>query len=105
MKLSTISLACWLAGFYALFQSFLNGLAEIMRFGDREFYTDWWNVSSIRAYWTNWNRPVYHFMKGHVYMPMVARGVPAGSRADHRLHLLGHSVRAARRRADAQYHR
>ncbi|THX68671.1 sterol O-acyltransferase 2 [Aureobasidium pullulans] len=36
MKLSTISLFCWLAGFYALFQSFLNALAEVMRFGDRE---------------------------------------------------------------------
>lgn len=38
MKLSTISLVCWLAGFFALFQSFLNALAEVMRFGDREFY-------------------------------------------------------------------
>jgi diacylglycerol O-acyltransferase-1 len=47
MKLSTISLVCWLAGFFALFQSFLNALAEIMRFGDREFYSDWWN-SSVR---------------------------------------------------------
>jgi diacylglycerol O-acyltransferase-1 len=40
MKLSTISLVIWLAGFFALFQSFLNGLAELLRFGDREFYTE-----------------------------------------------------------------
>jgi diacylglycerol O-acyltransferase-1 len=33
MKLSTISLVIWLAGFFALFQSFLNALAEIMKFG------------------------------------------------------------------------
>jgi diacylglycerol O-acyltransferase 1 len=76
MKLSTISLACWLAGFFALFQSFLNALAEIMRFGDREFYSDWWNVSSIRTYWTSWNKPVYYFMRRHIYAPIVARGVP-----------------------------
>jgi len=76
MKLSTISLFCWLAGFFALFQSFLNALAEVMRFGDREFYTEWWNVSSIRKYWTTWNKPVYHFMKRHIYMPLVGRGVP-----------------------------
>jgi diacylglycerol O-acyltransferase 1 len=74
MKLSTISLFCWLAGFYALFQSFLNLLAEITKFGDREFYTDWWNVSSIRTYWTTWNKPVYHFMKRHIYIPLVGRG-------------------------------
>lgn len=76
MKLSTISLVCWLAGFFALFQSFLNFLAEIMRFGDREFYGDWWNSSDVRSYWTSWNKPVTHFMKRHVYSPMVGRGVP-----------------------------
>lgn len=41
LKLSTISLVIWLAGFFALFQSFLNALAEVMRFGDREFYEAW----------------------------------------------------------------
>lgn len=76
MKLSTISLFCWLAGFYALFQSALNALAEVMRFGDRDFYQDWWNVTSIRTYWTTWNKPVYQFMKRHIYSPLVGRGVP-----------------------------
>ena len=76
LKLSTISLVCWLAGFFALFQSFLNGLAEIVYFADREFYSDWWNVSDIRTYWTSWNKPVTHFMKRHIYAPMIGRGVP-----------------------------
>lgn len=75
LKLSTISLVCWLAGFFALFQSFLNGLAEIMYFADREFYSDFWNVSCVRHYWTSWNKPVTNFMKRHVYAPMVNRGV------------------------------
>lgn len=74
MKLSTISLVIWLAGFFALFQSLLNALAEVMRFGDREFYTDWWNSSSLGTYWRSWNRPVYLFMKRHVYSPLVGRG-------------------------------
>ena len=74
MKLSTISLIIWLAGFFALFQSLLNALAEVMRFGDREFYTDWWNSSSLGGYWRSWNRPVYLFMKRHVYSPLVGRG-------------------------------
>ena len=76
MKLSTISVFCWLCGFFALFQSYLNGLAEVMRFGDREFYGDWWNSSSIRSYWTSWNKPVFQFMKRHIYSPMVGHGVP-----------------------------
>lgn len=74
MKLSTVSLIIWLAGFFALFQSFLNALAEIMRFGDREFYTDWWNSPSVGTYWKTWNKPVYHFMKRHIYSPLIGRG-------------------------------
>ena len=74
MKLSTISSIIWLAGFFAVFQSGLNALAEIMKFGDREFYTDWWNSPSVGAYWRTWNKPVYNFMKRHVFAPLVERG-------------------------------
>jgi diacylglycerol O-acyltransferase-1 len=74
MKLSTISIITWLAGFFAIFQSALNALAEVMKFGDREFYTEWWNSPSVGAYWRTWNKPVYHFMKRHIYSPLVARG-------------------------------
>lgn len=74
LKLSTISLVIWLAGFFALFQSFLNALAEVLRFGDRSFYDDWWNSESLGAYWRTWNKPVYTYFKRHLYMPMVGRG-------------------------------
>ncbi|KZZ95885.1 diacylglycerol acyltransferase DGAT2 [Moelleriella libera RCEF 2490] len=74
LKLSTISLVIWLAGFFALFQSFLNALAEVLRFADRSFYDDWWNSESLGAYWRTWNKPVYTYFKRHVYVPMVARG-------------------------------
>ncbi|KAJ8110701.1 hypothetical protein ONZ43_g5808 [Nemania bipapillata] len=74
LKLSTISLVIWLAGFFALFQSSLNALAEIMRFGDRSFYDDWWNSAGLGEYWRLWNKPVYQFMKRHIFSPLVARG-------------------------------
>jgi diacylglycerol O-acyltransferase-1 len=74
MKLSTISLVTWLAGFFALFQSALNALAEVMRFADRDFYADWWNAASVGAYWRMWNKPVYTYMKRHVFSPLRARG-------------------------------
>ena len=74
MKLSIVSSIIWLAGFFAIFQSMLNALAEIMRFGDREFYTDWWNSPSVGTYWRSWNKPVYNFMKRHVYSPLRGRG-------------------------------
>ncbi|KAK7969342.1 MBOAT family protein [Apiospora saccharicola] len=74
LKLSTISLVIWLAGFFALFQSTLNALAEVTRFGDRSFYDDWWNAGSLADYWRMWNKPVSHFMKRHVFSPLVGRG-------------------------------
>lgn len=74
LKLSTISLVIWLAGFFALFQSALNALAEVMRFGDRSFYDDWWNSDSLGTYWRTWNKPVYGFFRRHVFSPMVGRG-------------------------------
>lgn len=74
LKLSTISLVIWLAGFFALFQSFLNALAEVTMFGDRSFYDAWWNSESLGVYWRTWNKPVYQFFKRHVYSPMIGRG-------------------------------
>jgi len=74
LKLSTISLVIWLAGFFALFQSFLNALAEITRFADRSFYEAWWNSESLGVYWRTWNKPVYQYFKRHVYSPMRSRG-------------------------------
>ncbi|KAI1653170.1 MBOAT, membrane-bound O-acyltransferase family-domain-containing protein [Daldinia decipiens] len=74
LKLSTISLVIWLAGFFALFQSALNALAEIMRFGDRSFYDDWWNSAGLGDYWRLWNKPVYQFMKRHIFSPLIGRG-------------------------------
>lgn len=79
LKLSTISLVIWLAGFFALFQSFLNALAEVMRFGDRVFYDDWWNSESLGAYWRTWNKPVYTYFRRHIYMPMIGRGWSSGT--------------------------
>lgn len=37
----------WLIFFYWLFHSCLNAVAELMQFGDREFYRDWWWVAPL----------------------------------------------------------
>ena len=41
--------------FYAFFHCALYLLAELTRFGDRQFYKDWWNSSFIDEYWRTWN--------------------------------------------------
>ncbi|OWK04178.1 hypothetical protein Celaphus_00016098, partial [Cervus elaphus hippelaphus] len=42
LKLAVPNHLIWLIFFYWLFHSCLNAVAELMQFGDREFYRDWW---------------------------------------------------------------
>ncbi len=41
LKLALPNTYCWLVMFYMLFHLWLNILAELVSFGDREFYKDW----------------------------------------------------------------
>lgn len=43
LRLSLASTYTWLLVFYFYFHLFLNLIAELLRFGDRVFYKDWWN--------------------------------------------------------------
>ena len=59
LKLALINTYLWLLMFYFYFHLYLNLWAEILRFGDRVFYKDWWNSSEVSAYWRLWNMPVH----------------------------------------------
>ncbi|XP_037982873.1 diacylglycerol O-acyltransferase 1 [Motacilla alba alba] len=65
----------WLIFFYWFFHSCLNVVAELLQFGDREFYRDWWNSESVTYFWQNWNIPVHKWCIRHFYKPMLRRGV------------------------------
>uniref|UniRef100_A0A8C9THG3 O-acyltransferase n=1 Tax=Scleropages formosus TaxID=113540 RepID=A0A8C9THG3_SCLFO len=65
----------WLIFFYWFFHSSLNFVAELMQFGDREFYRDWWNSETITYFWQNWNIPVHKWCLRHFYKPMLKRGM------------------------------
>ncbi|WMV60081.1 hypothetical protein MTR67_053466 [Solanum verrucosum] len=78
LKLSVPILYVWLCMFYSLFHLWLNILAEILRFGDREFYKDWWNAKTIDEYWRLWNMPVHKWMVRHIYFPCLGNGIPKG---------------------------
>ncbi|XP_054564688.1 diacylglycerol O-acyltransferase 1 isoform X2 [Eptesicus fuscus] len=74
LKLAVPNHLIWLIFFYWLFHSCLNAVAELMQFGDREFYRDWWNSESVTYFWQNWNIPVHKWCLRHFYKPMVRRG-------------------------------
>uniref|UniRef100_A0A8C5KX37 O-acyltransferase n=1 Tax=Jaculus jaculus TaxID=51337 RepID=A0A8C5KX37_JACJA len=74
LKLAVPNHLIWLIFFYWLFHSCLNAVAELMQFGDREFYRDWWNSESVTYFWQNWNIPVHKWCSRHFYKPMLRRG-------------------------------
>ena len=79
LKVSLSSLFIWLLGFYAFFHSFLNAIAELLCFGDRQFYRAWWNARGIDEYWRYWNIPVHLWLKRHVQQPLTSRFSPGTS--------------------------
>ncbi|XP_068855185.1 diacylglycerol O-acyltransferase 1-like [Aphelocoma coerulescens] len=75
LKLAVPNHLIWLIFFYWFFHSCLNVVAELLQFGDREFYRDWWNSESVTYFWQNWNIPVHKWCLRHFYKPMLKRGV------------------------------
>lgn len=76
LKLSVPTLYVWLCMFYCFFHLWLNILAELLCFGDREFYKDWWNAKTVEEYWRMWNMPVHKWMIRHIYFPCIRNGLP-----------------------------
>jgi sterol O-acyltransferase len=53
--------------FLVIFEYVLGALAEITCFADRRFYSDWWNSTDWLEFSREWNIPVHHFFRRHVY--------------------------------------
>eukprot|EP00804_Cyclotella_cryptica_P012557 CCRYP_014715-RA/>CCRYP_014715-RA protein AED:0.01 eAED:0.01 QI:22/1/1/1/1/1/3/4001/752 len=75
LRMSIASTYIWLLGFFGFFHCFMNITAELLRFGDRVFYRDWWNASEVSAYWRLWNMPVHYWLVRHVYFPCIRIGL------------------------------
>lgn len=67
---SYLSGALMLAGIgYEYVHCWHNGQAEMMRFGDREFYKNWWSASDAFRWMSVWNLPVQRWLSDYVYKP------------------------------------
>lgn len=70
IRLSMFTTIYWITGFFIAFNAFPNITGELIGFGDRQFYLEWWNCKSLAEYWRTWNLPVHNFFKRHVVYPM-----------------------------------
>ncbi|XP_062923457.1 diacylglycerol O-acyltransferase 1-like isoform X2 [Mobula hypostoma] len=64
----------WIIFFHGFFHSTLNFIAELMRFGDRSFYRDWWNSETLTYFWSNSNMIFHKWCMRHIYRPLVEKG-------------------------------
>lgn len=53
--------------FYGFLHCWLNIFAELMRFGDRLFYLDWWNSTTYGDFYRSWNVVVHDWLFNYVY--------------------------------------
>ncbi|XP_036772686.1 sterol O-acyltransferase 1 isoform X2 [Manis pentadactyla] len=53
--------------FFAVLHCWLNAFAEMLRFGDRMFYKDWWNSTSYSNYYRTWNVVVHDWLYYYAY--------------------------------------
>ncbi|XP_075585736.1 diacylglycerol O-acyltransferase 1 isoform X2 [Dermatophagoides farinae] len=73
-KMSLATITIWLLGFYCIFQSVMNLMAEMLCFADRHFYDDWWNSHTISEFWRRWNLPIHRWLKRHSFIPIINKG-------------------------------
>lgn len=62
----------YLLVFYLIWDAILNCIAELTRFGDRDFYGPWWNCVSWDQFARIWNVPVHKFLLRHVYHSSIS---------------------------------
>lgn len=55
-------------GFFGFLHSWLNCWAEITRFPDRCFYSDWWNSIEFGSYYRKWNIIVHDWLYYFIYV-------------------------------------
>ena len=79
--------------FLVIFEYVLGAFAEITRFADRHFYSDWWNSTDWMEFSREWNVPVYSFLRRHVYSasrPHV--GKPSATLITFLISAIGHEI-------------
>jgi len=67
-KVMMPAIAFSLLGFFMILHSWLNAFAELTKFADRHFYSDWWNATNWAMYYRKWNFIVHHFIHRHIFM-------------------------------------
>ena len=61
----------WILIFYGYFHCWLNLKSEICRYGNRDYYKDWWNSDSITTFWRKWNLLLREWCIRHIFVDLI----------------------------------
>lgn len=75
LEMSVPAAYLWICFAYMFFHSWMNLSAELTKFSDRRFYSDWWNAGNLGEYWRKWNYPIHNFLHRHIYLPLRRRNI------------------------------
>lgn len=78
--------------FLVIFEYVLGAFAELTRFADRRFYSDWWNSTDWLEFSREWNIPVHHFFRRHVYSASLSLGRPMATLITFLISAIGHEI-------------
>lgn len=59
---------------FGFLHCYMNAFAEMTKFADRRFYSDWWNARSGNQFWRNWNLLVHVWFVRYIYGSWVKLG-------------------------------
>lgn len=79
-----------MTGHYLLLHAWLNFWSELLSFGDRRFYSDWWCSCSFSDYYRRWNIVVHDWLREYLYEEV--RGTFGSSRGAAALVVFGISA-------------
>lgn len=78
LLVQSIMLPCmlvFLISFFGILHTWLNLFAELLRFGDRQFYHRWWSATSWSAYYRRWNLVVGDWLHAYLYQDLQRLGM------------------------------
>jgi sterol O-acyltransferase len=78
--------------FLVIFEYVLGAFAELTRFADHRFYSDWWNSTDWLEFSREWNIPVHHFFRRHVYSASLRLGRPTATLITFLISAIGHEI-------------
>lgn len=55
---------------YLFLHCWNNLFGELLRFADREFYSDWWTCTSFSQFYRKWNLLVHDWIKAYIYQDL-----------------------------------